>query len=179
MPSVRTLARNIGVPERTLRRAVNEGLVRGSRQSARRFDATLREERYLRSHWELLSSLRAAFRTEPNVRLAVLYGSMANGSNTPTSDVDVMVELADDSVARLADLSGRISLKVGRDVQLVRRRDAEASPLVMAAITTGGRVLIDRDQRWRELRDQASTWRRRAVKASPPLESAFQDLSGS
>ena len=80
--SLRSLARYIDVPERTLRRVAAEGLIHGRRTSARRFETSLREEAYLRRHWPLLSELRDALRTEPNVRLAVLFGSQATGQGT-------------------------------------------------------------------------------------------------
>jgi len=91
--SLRTLARHLDVPERTLRRAAAEGLVRGRRTSERRDQTSLSEEAYLRRHWPLLRELRAALRTEPNVRLAVLFGSLASGRGSERSDVDLLVEL--------------------------------------------------------------------------------------
>ena len=100
--SLRTLARHLDVPERTLRRAAGEGLVRGRRTSARRYETSLREEAYLRRQWPLLRDLRDALRTEPNVRLAVLFGSQATGHATGRSDVDVLVALTDPSAARVA-----------------------------------------------------------------------------
>lgn len=48
--SIRSLARHLDVPERTLRRAASEGLVHGQRTSPRRFQTSLREEAYLRRH---------------------------------------------------------------------------------------------------------------------------------
>ena len=65
-----------------MRRAAAEGLIHGERLSERRFTTTLREEAYLRIHWPLLSSLRLALRTEPNVRAAVLFGSFAVGQES-------------------------------------------------------------------------------------------------
>ena len=118
--SLRVLARHLDLPERTLRRAASQGLIRGQRLSERRFRTTLREEAYLRSHWPLLSALRAALRTEPNVRLAVLFGSVATGAEGEGSDVDLLVALRDPSAAGLAALAARLSDRVGRDVQLVR-----------------------------------------------------------
>ena len=85
MNSLRRVAAELSIPERTLRRAASEGLVRGERVSPRRFQITLREEAYLRTHWVLLRGLRAALRTEPNVRLAVLFGSTATGGDDERS----------------------------------------------------------------------------------------------
>jgi hypothetical protein len=69
--SLRSLARYLDVPERTLRRAAAEGLIHGERPGARRFRTSMREEAYLRAQWPLLRELRDALRTEPNVRLAI------------------------------------------------------------------------------------------------------------
>ena len=44
--SLRNLAQHLDVPERTLRRAAAEGLIRGERTSPRRFRASLREEAF-------------------------------------------------------------------------------------------------------------------------------------
>lgn len=177
MASVRSLARTLGIPERTLRRAVNEGLVRGERQGQRGFRTTIREEDYLRRRWALLTLLRTALRTEPSVRLAVLFGSAAVGTDTASSDVDIMVELADDAPARVAQLADRLSRRVERDVQLVRRSDAESSPLLMASILRDGRVLTDRDVTWPKLKRDESRWRRRAAEADISLLDAAPDLA--
>src|SRR6266508_1991 len=98
--SLRSLARHLEVPERTLRRAASEGLIHGRRISERRYETSLREEAYLRRHWPLLRALREALRTEPNVRLAVLFGSQATGRATESSDLDLLVVLDDGSAAR-------------------------------------------------------------------------------
>src|SRR5918999_6724 len=171
--SLRTLARHLDVPERTLRRAAAEGLVRGDRTSARRFLTTLREETYLRTHWPLLSSLREALRTEPNVRLAILFGSQATGASLESSDVDVLVALADPSAANLAELTGRLERRIGRDIQLVRIEDAERAPVLMSAALSEGRVLVDPEARWPELKASEPRWRRRAAAGEIPLEDAM------
>lgn len=162
MESLRRLASELSIPERTLRRAANEGLIRGERVSPRRFRTTLREEMYLRSHWPLLRTLRSALRTEPNVRLAVLFGSLATGSDRERSDLDLLVVLADESVGRMADLAERLSSRTGRDVQPVRLVDAEGSPPLMFDMLSRGRVLVDRGGRWPDLQTQAERWRRLA-----------------
>lgn len=168
--SLRTLARHLDVPERTLRRAAAEGLVRGRRTSARRYETSLREEAYLRRQWPLLRDLREALRTEPNVRLTVLFGSQATGHATNRSDVDVLVALGDPSAARVAQLTGRLERRLGRDVQLARLQDAERVPSLMADALDQGRVLVDRDGRWPQLKVREASWRRRAKAADVPLE---------
>jgi predicted nucleotidyltransferase len=176
MDSLRRLASELEIPERTLRRAASEGLIRGERLSPRRFRTTLREEMYLRSHWPLLRTLRSALRNEPNVRLAVLYGSVATGGEGERSDVDVLTVLADDSVRRLADLAGRLSDRTGRDVQPVRLIDAEGSPPLMSDVLAHGRVLVDRDDRWPGLQAQGKRWRRLADSRERSPVEAMDDL---
>ena len=168
--SLRALARHLQVPERTLRRAAAEGLIHGSRRSPRRFETSMREEAYLRRHWPLLRSLRDALRTEPNVRLALLFGSQATGGGTARSDIDILVALAESSASRVAALTGRLELRLRRPVQLVRLEDAERSPSLMAEALAQGRVLVDRDDRWPRLRADRRRWEARAAEAEAPLE---------
>jgi predicted nucleotidyltransferase len=174
--SLRTLAHHLEVPERTLRRAAAEGLVRGRRTSARRYKTSLREEAYLRRHWPLLSDLRAALRTEPNVRLAVLFGSQATGRGSGGSDVDLLVVLADASAARVAQMTGRLERRLGRDVQPVRMQEAERTPSLMADVLAQGRVLVDRDGYWPKLKAREAAWRRRAAASDLALEHVMPDL---
>jgi uncharacterized protein len=162
MVSLGRAASELEIPARTLRRAASEGLVRGERLSPRRFRITFREEAYLRSHWKLLRALRASFRTEPNVRLAVLFGSRAIGTDDERSDVDVLVALQDPSVSRLAELAERLSRGIGREMQLVRLSEAETSPVLMSDVIDQGRVLIDRADLWSALQERAPRWQRLA-----------------
>jgi predicted nucleotidyltransferase len=170
MESLRRAAAELSIPERTLRRAASQGLVHGERISPRRFRITFREEAYLRSHWELLRALRAALRTEPNVKLAVLFGSTAIGSDDARSDVDVLVVLDDPGMGRLAELAGRLSRRMDRQIQLVRLSEAQASPVLMVDVINHGRVLVDRDALWPDVRKTALKWRRlaRAIERSSP-----------
>lgn len=173
MDSLAQTAAALSIPERTLRRAAHEGLIRGERISPRRFRVTLREEAYLRSHWQLLRALRRALRTEPNVRLAVLFGSTATGDDHEHSDIDLLVVLEDPAVSRLAELAQRLSRHTARDVQLVRLAEAEKSPLLMNDAINQGRVLVDREDRWSPLRQSAKKWQRRAGRAEHPLFTAM------
>lgn len=175
MESLRSLALDLGLPERTLRRAAAEGLVRGERVSPHKFRATLREQEYLRRQWPLLSSLRALLRTEPNVSFAALYGSQALGTAGPQSDVDLVVALRHDDLSRLADLSGRLSRALGRDVQTARLADARRSPALLADLLDHGRVLVDRDDTWPRLQRGARRIRREAA-AAPSLDAALDAL---
>ena len=159
-----------------MRRAAAEGMVHGKRTSARRFETSLREEAYLREHWPLLRALRTALRTEPSVRLAVLFGSLATGRGHKGSDVDLLVSLSDPSAGRVAELTARLERQLGREVQLVRLQDAEDSPLLMVEALGHGRVLVDRDEQWPRLNSKLALWRRRAADAEPPLLDAMESL---
>ncbi len=54
-------------------------MVRCERLGLRRQRVSDEERRYAIDHWQLLARLRRALRTEPNVRLAAVYGSVARG----------------------------------------------------------------------------------------------------
>ncbi|MGH2948639.1 MAG: nucleotidyltransferase family protein [Solirubrobacteraceae bacterium] len=147
----RTLGRTaatVACSERTLRRYINEGLLRGRELQRRRFELPEREERYLREHWPLLRGLRAALRTERDVRLAVLFGSTATGEDTERSDVDLLVAHRRDDGRALASLRRRLQDALGRRVHLVRLDDARRSAALLADVLEEGRVIVDRDGCW-------------------------------
>jgi predicted nucleotidyltransferase len=178
--SVRRVAAELGIPERTLRRAASDGLLRGERVSPYRFQISLSEEGYLRTHWSLLVALRAALRTESNVRLAVLFGSAAIGTEQESSALDVILLLREPRISRVAELTGRMSRTLGREVHPTRLSDAEGSPALMVAVVEQGRVLVDRDGQWARLRRRAGAWRRLARRAEHSLAGAIDqyDLDG-
>lgn len=145
------LAEELGVSERTLRRGVAAGLIRGRRPSPRRLRLAPGERPYLRRHWGLLAGLREALRTERGVRLAVLFGSAARGDDLPGSDVDILVSAGDADFWWFASLGRRLSGAVGRDVQLVTLAQGEAAPWLLGDVLREGRVLVDRDGEWSRL----------------------------
>jgi len=122
---------------------------------------SLNERLYIRRSWWLLSALRAALRTEQNVRLAVLFGSAATGADTPTSDVDLLVDLRDPDFERVVDLSSKLTPIIGRPVDVVRLLDAEADPSLLADLVDQGRVLVDRENRWAHLQKREPAMRHR------------------
>ena len=162
MSDLTQLARTLGTTDRTLRRAASSGLLHVTRQSERRLRVPAAERRYLEQHWSLLAGLRRALRTEPNVAMAVLFGSVARGGEAPGSDVDVLVDLRDPDRFRMLALELRLSNALGRDVHLVRLADAQRDPLLLAEVLGDGRVLSDRHHRWRRLDRESARVRRLA-----------------
>jgi predicted nucleotidyltransferase len=160
MTALALLADDVGVHERTLRRAVIQGSLRATRPSARTLQIPLSERRYVRRSWPLLSSLRTALRTEPNVRFALLFGSAARGTDTPGSDVDVLVSVRDPSLHRIVDLAAKLTGAAGRRVDVVRLEDARSEWSFLADVVADGRVLVDREGLWPELQDREASLRR-------------------
>lgn len=162
MSAIDDLAAELGASPRTLRRAIAEGTIRAERPGPRRARLSPGERVYLHSHWALLSSLRRALRTEPNVRLAVLFGSAARGDDDAASDVDLLVALTDESLPRQASLATRLSTLTGREAELAPLSRARRSPVLLAGIVEEGRALVDRDGLWVELRSARDRLRREA-----------------
>jgi predicted nucleotidyltransferase len=160
MTELRVLADELGVNERTLRRGVAKGTLRATRPTPRTLELPLSERRYLRRAWPVLATLRGTLRTEQNVRFALLFGSAASGTDTPASDIDVLVDLREESLERIIDLSAKLTAAIDRPVDLVRLTDAEREPAFLAAALANGRVLVDREQLWPRLRRREMTIRR-------------------
>jgi uncharacterized protein len=162
MNELALLAEEVGVDERTLRRAANQGTVRAERVSPRKLRLPLREAHYLRRQWPLLGQLRAALRTEPNVRFALLFGSTARGDDREDSDVDLLVVLRDSSLHRKVELEMKLEEVLGRAVDVVPLESAKSNSTLVALAVSEGRVLIDRIELWPELRSEADRLERRA-----------------
>jgi predicted nucleotidyltransferase len=157
------VARDIGVSERTLRRAVQRGTVRCHRLGLRKVELAANERTYLRENWKIISTLTEALRTERNVRLAVLFGSIARGHAGEDSDIDVLVSLAENRPMYLSHLAVRLQRVSARRVDIARleRVDTHA-PILLDQILDEGRVLVDRDAQWRLLHERHSAIRARA-----------------
>jgi predicted nucleotidyltransferase len=162
MSELDLLARQVGASARTLRRAVDEGMLRGERSSPRRLKLSAAEKDYVLGRWPLLARLRAALRTEPNVRFALLFGSTARGEDTETSDVDLLVETRDVSLVRLIDLELKLEALLGRNVDLLSLAEVESNPLLFGEALREGRVIVDREDRWAGLHSRAARSERRA-----------------
>jgi predicted nucleotidyltransferase len=144
-------AAEVGCSERTLRRHVSRGLLRGRRIVRGQLELSRAESAYLRDHWALLSKLMTALRTEREVRLAVLFGSTATGEDTPTSDVDLLIVHRRPVWTTQAGLRIRLRRALGTPVDVVLLEQAEAQPSLLADVLRDGRVLIDRDDLWDSL----------------------------
>jgi predicted nucleotidyltransferase len=141
------------------------------------------EAEYLRDHWQLLASLRRALRTERRVRLAVLYGSVARGDEDASSDLDLIVSLAEERPAAGYELASRLGQLTARrvDVAHLERVDADA-PLLLDRMLDEGRVLVDRDGQWQQLHDRRRAIRARAQRAHrrqvTAAAQAIEELTG-
>lgn len=162
MTELEILAQQAGTNERTLRRAVNQGTLRARRPTPRKLSLSAGEMQYVRRSWPLLATLRRALRTERNVRFALLFGSGARGDDTPHSDLDLLVEMRDPALERVADLSTRLEDLLGRRVDVLPIEEAEGSPTLLADAVAEGRVLVDREHRWAELGNRREALMRQA-----------------
>jgi predicted nucleotidyltransferase len=147
-------AERLGCSERTLRRCVNDGMLRARRVARRRLELSRAEEDYVARYWDLLSSLRTALRTERAARMVVLFGSTAVGDDDDTSDVDLLVVHDDAGPLALARLQMRLRRRLKRPVDVVGLEQAEEMPSLLADILREGRVLVDRDGLWGRLQER-------------------------
>lgn len=158
------LAEEVGTSDRTLRRAIDQGTLRGIRTSPRRLRLSEREKRYIARRWPLLARIREVLRTEQNVRFALLFGSTARGDDGASSDVDLLVEMRDESLGRIADLSIKLESQLDRKVDLLTVEEARSNPSLLADAIAEGRVLIDRDDYWDELCGNEASLRRHGLR---------------
>lgn len=149
------LAQSVGVNERTLRRAWSLGTIRGHRPSAHALHVPVEERVYIRRHWPTLSRLRRALRTEPGVSMAVVFGSVARGDDVQGSDVDLLVAMQHDDLRSRVMLTERLRQSTGLAIETISLDNALANAALMVEILRDGRVLVDRDNRWREMLGQA------------------------
>lgn len=168
------IALELGVSDRTLRRAVAQGLVRAERPSSRTLEIGLRERGYLQEFWPHLSQLRKVLRTEPKVSLAVLFGSRARGDATSDSDVDLLVSLRDGG--NYCDIRSRLESRLGCRVQLILLNEAEEAPRLLSEVLHDGRVLVDRHADWPTLTKRARKIRQAADTQAARLDSEFAKL---
>lgn len=172
------LAQGLHVNERTLRRAWALGTLRGERITPYKLRLPVDERVYLRRHWPTISKLRAALRTEPNVSLAVLFGSVARGDDDEESDVDLLVGFREPGLGKGVELAGRLGKHIDVPLDVIVLENALRRSSFMVEILRDGRVLVDRDGCWSktqaridEFEAQASEDRRvRAERARQAIE---------
>ena len=97
-----------------------------------------------------LESIRAVLTRHPEIRLAILFGSMASGHASRDSDVDLAVSAerplkADEKMALMAELAEA----TGRPIDLIDL-NAVGEPLLGQIVKRGQRVL-GTDERYAEL----------------------------
>lgn len=177
MTQLDQLAAELGISGRTLRRAASCGLIRAQRPSAYKVTVSQREANYVRRHWPILGTLRRALRTQRDVRLAVLYGSFARGTEHELSDLDILVAF----VGRSSGLRGaRIGLlleeEVGRHVHLVTLEQAEGTKLLLTDVLRDGRVIVDRDRLWPKLMGRRRSIERAARREEDELVRAAHEV---
>lgn len=97
-------------------------------------------------------ALAAALLAEPDVRLAVLFGSASRSMDGPASDLDVGVVAEASTV--LAALAVRLERATGRRVDLVNL--VEAPPLLRFEVARDGVVLLERQPHlWSDIKARA------------------------
>jgi predicted nucleotidyltransferase len=166
MVALTQAAHQLGADERTFRRAVADGTVRCHERSPRRRALDDEELAYLKSHWDLLATLRRALRTEPNVRLAVLYGSAARGDDREDSDADVLVSFASPHPSARLSLAVHLERALDRHVDVARLDLVdESAPLLLLQVVNEGRVIVDRGDEWRGIQARHAEIERRAYRA--------------
>jgi predicted nucleotidyltransferase len=168
-------ADKLGCSERTLRRYIGEGLLRGRRVAHRGIELSAEEARYLSGHWALLHTLKGALRTERDVRLAVLFGSTAVGEDQPDSDVDVLIAHRRPGSRALVGLKARLRRVLHRPVHVVSLEQAQDSPSLLADVLQEGRPLIDRDGLWNDLSARADDILARAAREDSGLAASALD----
>ena len=173
------LAEEVGVSERTLRRGVGSGLIRARRPSSRRLLVSDQEAAWVRRHWPLVGELRGSLRTEPNLELVVLFGSVARGDDMEgMSDVDLLVELRRHAPGALEALRLRLSRRLPVEVQVVSLEGARHNPRLLAEILRDGRPLVDREQAWSRLQALATQTQAQAERLDDGLRVEAQAAVG-
>ena len=93
---------------------------------------------------QILNSVRDVLLNQPDIELACVFGSVADGRHTPASDVDVAVAAREPlAPQRRLELNDEIAGVTGRPVDLVDLH--RAGPLVLTRALTRGRRVVKRD----------------------------------
>lgn len=167
--AVDELAAQLGTTPRTVRRLIALGMIREQRLTARRTGIHSLEREYLRRRWPELASVRAELRTSPEVRLAVLFGRAAREAEAwEDGPLSLYVERLGTSPLARKELELRLAGPAGQEVRLheAERRPRQWAPLWLFDVITEGRVIVDREDLWRECCRLRSSLQRR--RAQPP-----------
>ena len=122
---------------------------------------------------ELVSLLSA----RPDVRLAVIYGSVARGDDRPGSDLDLLISFAREEAHTAASLEVALTEAIGRRVQVVSLTTARRAPLLLLDVLREGRVVLDRDDEWSALRGDEQRIQRQAAAAENRLDRGIAELA--
>ena len=93
---------------------------------------------------ELEERLRQVAVSWPEIRLAVLFGSMARGEGRPSSDVDIGLILEPYSAEVRFRVDARLGRAAGREVDTVLLDDAP--PLLRFEVSRDGILLFEREE---------------------------------
>jgi predicted nucleotidyltransferase len=137
------------------------------------------EVAWVRSHWSLVSQLLVALRTEPNLKLVVLFGSVARGDEVKgVSDVDLMVDFRRPFPGALEALRLRLNRQLPAELQLVPLEGARRNPRLLAEVLRDGRPLVDRERSWSLLQTRAEDAQAQADQAGDELRVGAQVALG-
>lgn len=156
MPAWTSLAAELGVSERTLRRGHTTGWISAQRTGYRGWFVGDDERRYLIRHWALLSALRAGLRNDHRCRLAVLAGAAARRDYDGIADPLILASLARRTSSATA-IATRLTLAADRRIVVVSldERALADSGALIADARRFSRVLRDPDREWRRWKERA------------------------
>jgi predicted nucleotidyltransferase len=145
---------------------VQRGTVRCRRVGPRRVELDQNERAYLRDNWDTFTTVAEVLRTERNVRLAVIFGSIARGEADQHSDVDLLVSLVEERPMYTQQIAAGLEAALEREVDVASLRQLrKREPSLLNSIVTEGRVVIDRDGVWSQLVSESGAIERAASRA--------------
>lgn len=110
------LEQKLGVEARTLSALTEMGTIRGVGGDWHKLRKG--EAEWLIKHWGLVKSLQEALKTERLVKVAFIFGSYAKGSEREDSDLDLLVDMENETFTTQSGLHNRLEKKIGRKVDL-------------------------------------------------------------
>ena len=137
----------------------------------------MRERDHVETEREVVSKLVSLLRATPNVRLAVMYGSVGRGDDGLGSDLDLLVSFAREEIHSAAMLAVALTEQMDRRVQVVSLTTGRRAPLLLVDILRDGRVLADRDYEWSALMRDERDIRRQAAATEAELDRRIAELA--